>query len=1259
MPIKPAIASALAALPRRFAGAVALAAALGLLLALAGPWLRVGSGRPLEPLATRWALMLLLCWALVLWAMRRSLLGPLLGLLALLVAGAGPQLAWGDARPLQPVAARAAVVVTLLLGYLAWLGWKAWTRQGREQDLRQLAAALRRLLLPSAPERRHVPAAVAQAAAAQRQWMQLHAGNGWGGRLQAWRAGSALPWYLVLGAAGSGKSSLLTASSLRLLRCEGAAFEQPDPLACAWWVGERAMFVEVSAGPRDTPQAARDADVDAGSPQASPESIEPASASATPGADESWGELMDALRRRRGDLPLHGVVLTLDCAVLARGTAEQRGASAALVRRRLLQLQGALGTQLPAYLVMSKADALTGFDEFFRAADSRVRGGLGEASWGFTLPWRDSRTAQAPQAPQLRGQLRDEFGLLCQGLRELLPACLQQEPLLSRRCRMFEFPHAHAELAARVQEWLETVFAQWPGSAPDARRRALGPGPRRPGQPPGLALRGVFFASCANGRDAAAAQSGTARFAACLLRDSLLADCVLARPDDPRLRRRRQRSAVVGCALLLGVCAALYAMHGSYMRAQHRLGALQRNALRLQQQVQDAVQSGPPPAAPWQGALQAARQYADAARLAEQSGSLAPFGARVLQPVRDAADSVLLGMQQALLLPALVRSMREQLEQDMQHERMGGVIDTLSVYLMLHEPGRYDAERLRAWAAAHDAGQETTRALEHPVGVLQDRSALDDALVRRVRDWLLRWPRGQRLWHLARTRAPATQEPADFSLAALQAGQPRRSFERASGRAADDGVAGWYGERAWNALLRARLPELAERAAAEDAWLVGEAPPSASADALAEELRHAYWLEYARQWMAFLGDIRPVPMPGLEQQLQLLRAMAAQDSPLLDLVRRVWNELKPLQTSETAQDDPVAQGLLALRAFSGSDPDGQALHGLRQALDAYATAASLQATEISAGQAGSDALAQARARLIAQAGSLPAPVGNVVTALADDTAQRVLGAGSGLARKQAEQEFARIAGAFQEQVAAVCARGLAGHFPLSRGGADANIDDFAGFFGPGGSAQRYFDAYLKPWVDVSRRPWRYRAAPATGGDGVAPPPNGDALSAQAAQELLRMLARAGPDPDAFARIARIRSALWRHDGAAPGWGFDVSVPSMDPGLTMLRLQVDGQAMRYAHGPVQAWPARWPGPRPATGASLRLEPGDGAAPIEYSAQGPWAWMHVLAHGRRRPASAGDGVDVEFGAPGRGVVLHVGGAEPNPWRPGVLEGFSCPR
>lgn len=600
------------------------------------------------------------------------------------------------------------------------------------------------------------------------------------------------------------------------------------------------------------------------------------------------------------------------------------------------------------------------------------------------------------------------------------------------------------------------------------------------------------------------------------------------------------------------------------------------------------------------------------------------------------------------------------------------VLGTLDVYLMLHDPRRYDARRLHAWALRHDAGDDVVQALDHPAGIWQEPSPADAELVRHARAWLLRCSRGQRLWYLVRTSLSREQEPPSFNLAALQAGQAQRSFELASGRPADAGVPGWYTERAWRELLAPRLPELAARAAADDDWLLGESPnPSAAADAtassaagattsttspdtLAEELRHAYWLDYARHWSAFLGDIRPTSMPGLEQQLQLARAMASRDSPLVELTRKVWQQLRPLQASDTAQGDPVAKGLLALRPFGDEGADGQPAQGLLEALQAFASAAGLAATETAAGQVDAGAMEQARARLVAQAGALPAPLGGVLSGVADDTAQRVLGAGRGLARKQAEQVFARLRGAFEEQVAAPCARNLAGHFPLSRQGPDANLDDFVGFFGPGGSAQRYFDNDLKLWVDSSRRPWRYRPAPPQAGGAPA-----DGLSPQATQELVRMLAERGPDPDAFARIARVRSALWRQDGVAPSWNFDVSVPSMDSSLTMLRLQVDGQVMRYAHGPVQAWAARWPGPQPAAGARLRLEPADGSVPIELSAQGPWAWMHVLAAGRRRPAGVAGGADLEFGPAQHPVVLHLGGAEPNPWNPGVLEGFTCPR
>lgn len=1237
--------SRFAALPVRPLAAVALAIALGSLLALAAPALSIGSARPLAPLVTRWALMLIVLWGLLLWCLRRSLAGPLLAVGGLVVVCGGGELGWGDFRPLGPLVVRIALVGLMALAYAGWIGRAIWRRHGREQDLRQLLAALRRLVLPTLAEREHAPCAVTQARAAQRQWQQLHPGAGWRARLRARRCGASLPWYLVLGAPHSGKSSLLAASSLRLLRCEGGEFDSAGADTCGWWLGERAVFVEAcalagdasGAGGDPAPGAAR------GLVQAGAQAVAAKPARPATGADQAWDGLLEALRGRGAELPLHGVVLTLECAELLHAPAEQRVGSAALMRRRLLQLHAAVGSRLPVYLVLTKADELTGFTEFFRAFDAHAAGRERDVLWGFTLPWNES----GAQPSSLASRVRAEFSLLQQGLHAVLPACLQHEPKLTRRCRMFEFPHAHAQLARRLSEWLERVFAEWPDVGPRSRAR---PAARRNGRGRrDLALRGVFLGSCGAAQEALAGDATDARFIGALLRDAMLVDADLARPDDPRIHRRRLRRMLAGSAMLLAGWLGFHGLQASYARTRERLGGVQRSARLVQERVGAAVRVGSRAASPWQEALRAAQQLDDDTRGVDSAGL---FDSLALQPVREAADGLLLRMQQTLLLPPLVRDMRGQLELAMQQEHMGRVLDTLQAYLMLHDAAHYDPLLLHAWAVEHHAGNDVLRALEHPVGTLQDPAALDQALVQRAREWLSRYGRGQRLWHLVRARLEQAQQPPPaFSIASAQAGQPLHSFELASGRGPDQGVDGWYGAQAWRERLSTHAPAWAERAAADDAWLLGEPATTASAEELAEELRHAYWLEYARRWRAFLGDIRPIAMPGLEQQLQLLRSMASEQSPLLDLVRKAWRELQPLESSETARADPVAQGLLALRAFAGGDADSPAARGLRQALEVYATAASMAATEIAAGQIDAGALAQARARLIAQAGSLPAPLGTVVSALADVTEQRVLGAGSGLARREAQQVHARMLGAYREQVAIPCARGLAGHFPLSRQGPDAHVEDFAGFFGPGGSAQRYFDDYLKPWVDTSRRPWRYRSTvPASGSEG---------LSALAAQELLRMLARAGPDPDAFARIARVRSALWRQEAAAPGWSFELSVPTMDPGLVMLRLQVDGQAMRYAHGPVQPWAARWPGPQAGAGTRLRLEPADGSAPIEFSAQGPWAWMHVLALGRRRAAGAGGGVDLEFGPAQRRAVLHLSGAEPNPWAPGVLEGFTCPR
>ena len=256
-------------LPRvspRLVAAIAMGLALGVVLAVAGPLLSIGAEHPLQPVSTRVALVMLVLWGAGLWAARRSLLGPVLGVLCLLIAQAGPQFAWADQRPLRAPWVRALLVGLIVLGYLAWLGWRAWRRDGREHDMRQLLGAMRRLLWPTPDEAkpgRMQGALALRLQEAQRQWRHLHARGGWRGRLEAWRARKTLPWYLVLGVEAAGKSSLLAASSLRLLRCQDATGSAREATDCVCWLGERAIFVE-SAGASVCASSSEQPGVDSG-----------------------------------------------------------------------------------------------------------------------------------------------------------------------------------------------------------------------------------------------------------------------------------------------------------------------------------------------------------------------------------------------------------------------------------------------------------------------------------------------------------------------------------------------------------------------------------------------------------------------------------------------------------------------------------------------------------------------------------------------------------------------------------------------------------------------------------------------------------------------------------------------------------------------------------------------------------------------------------------------------------------------------------
>jgi type VI secretion system protein ImpL len=231
---------------------------------------------------------------------------------------------------------------------------------------------------------------------------------------------------------------------------------------------------------------------------------------------------------------------------------------------------------------------------------------------------------------------------------------------------------------------------------------------------------------------------------------------------------------------------------------------------------------------------------------------------------------------------------------------------------------------------------------------------------------------------------------------------------------------------------------------------------------------------------------------------------------------------------------------------------------------------------------------------------------------------------------------------------------------------DASIEDFSQVFAAGGAADEFFSKHLAPFVDTSVRPWRYKSPESASalvdaaGAAYGVAPHASASQPTLHGELLKLLAHSGPSLDAFYRAQQVRDLFFRDAGGKKfAWKMDLRVMELEPSITELIVDIDGQGQRYAHGPVQAFPVTWPGPRGGSTAELSANPRISGPTSTLLASGPWALFRLLERGRITDTATPGRISVEFSLDGRKVLLDISsGSGPNPLNSDVLKGFRCP-
>ncbi|WP_372397978.1 type VI secretion system membrane subunit TssM [Azospirillum sp. HJ39] len=330
----------------------------------------------------------------------------------------------------------------------------------------------------------------------------------WGGRHLY-----QLPWYLVIGAPGSGKTTALANARLTPSAPGGGTAEPvgrpvTGPMTglggtrnCDWWFTDRAVLID-TAGRYTTQDSRRAVD------------------------GRVWSGLLDLLKEHRPRQPANGVLLTLSLPDLALWSDAERRNHAILIRQRLNELRVHLGLRLPVYVLLTKADLLEGFDTFFDPLDREARSQV----WGLTLPAEEADGGPLPA-------FRERYAGLVRRLDERLLDRLHQEPDIRRRAAAFALPLQVAGLEPALADIVDTVFCPERGEETPRLRGLYLTSATRTDGPLGLA-------------EPDADAPPPTQFLDRLLPDLVFPEAHLAQVDRKVERARRRRTALSAAAAL-------------------------------------------------------------------------------------------------------------------------------------------------------------------------------------------------------------------------------------------------------------------------------------------------------------------------------------------------------------------------------------------------------------------------------------------------------------------------------------------------------------------------------------------------------------------------------------------------------------------------------------------------------------------------------------------------------------------------------------
>jgi hypothetical protein len=283
---------------------------------------------------------------------------------------------------------------------------------------------------------------------------------------QSGKSLTKMPWYLVVGESGGGKTEAIRRSDIRWLPGMNDKFAGiGGTVSMNWWFTADAILLDT---------AGRWMMED----------------------DASWGQFLQQLKEHRPECPINGLLMMVPATSLmsdnapGAGTGLSKGRAAGgggggkrfsladkaeLIATQFAKIQNTLGVRFPVYVIITKCDLIEGFNEFF--GDLKDGHEINQV-----LGWSNPASLDDPFRPELVDEhltvvrerlMRRRMRLLADPVNTDDPSHLRLEQVDA----LYTLPDSLLKIGPRLKQFLDTIFVA--GLATD-----------RP-----LFLRGIYFTS--------------------------------------------------------------------------------------------------------------------------------------------------------------------------------------------------------------------------------------------------------------------------------------------------------------------------------------------------------------------------------------------------------------------------------------------------------------------------------------------------------------------------------------------------------------------------------------------------------------------------------------------------------------------------------------------------------------------------------------------------------------------------------------------